>query len=69
MPYNFQDIKKRLTRLGFEIVRQKWSHVIFSNWNITFPVPHHWWKDISPGVEKTILKIVWISKEDFKNSL
>ena len=67
MPYNFDQIKKKILRMGFSIVRQKWSHVIFSNWNKTFPVPKHWWKDISPGVEKQILILLWISKEDFKN--
>jgi len=67
MPYNFQEIKKRLMRIWYKIVRQKWSHVIFSDWEKTFPVPNHWWKDISPWVEKKIVEIVWFSKEQFKN--
>jgi len=29
MPYRFIDIKKRLNKLGFMIVRQKGSHAIF----------------------------------------
>jgi hypothetical protein len=47
-------------------VRQKWSHVIFSNGKLSFPVPKHWWKEISKFVEARVLKLIWISKEDFK---
>ena len=67
MPYKFLDIKKKLLKLWFQVVRQKWSHVLFKKGNIVFPVPNHWWKDISLWVEKTILKILWISKKDFDN--
>lgn len=67
MPYNFQEIKKRLIRIWYKIVRQKWSHVVFSNWEKTLPVPNHWWKDISPWVEKKIIEITWFSKEQFKD--
>jgi len=67
MPYKFLDIKKKLLKLGFKIVRQKGSHVVFKKDNIIFPVPNHWWKDISLWVEKAILKILWISKKDFDN--
>jgi mRNA interferase HicA len=47
MPYKFLEIKKRLQKLGYVIVRQKGSHVIFSDGKIAFPVPHHGGKDIS----------------------
>jgi len=67
MPYSYIEIQKRLIVLWFEIVRQKGSHVLFSDWKITFPVPKHWWKDISSWVENKIIKILWITKEEFKN--
>ena len=67
MPYKFCDIEKRLNKLWYTIVRQKWSHVLFSDWKKIFPVPNHWWKEISPWVEKKILEIVWMSREDFDN--
>ena len=65
MPYKFLDVKKKLIKLWFKIVRQKWSHVLFKKDNIVFPVPNHGWKDISPWVEKSILKILWLSKKEF----
>jgi len=66
MPYNYKEIEKKLLKLWFKVVRQKWSHVIFSNWVKIFPVPKHWWKEISTGVENKIIKILWISKDEFK---
>ncbi len=67
MPYKFNDIKKRLNKLWFQIVRQKWSHVIFSNWKTTFPIPNHWWQDISNWVENKIISLLNISKKEFKD--
>ncbi len=65
MPYNYNEIAKKLKKLWYREVRQKWSHVIFSNWKTTFPVPSHWWKQISNGVEKQILKLLKMSKDEF----
>ena len=65
MPYKFRDIEKKLKKLWFVIVRQKWSHVLFSNWNKIFPIPNHGWKDISPWVEKKIFDFLWMKKDDF----
>lgn len=65
MPYKFIEIQKKLKVLGFVLVRQKWSHVLFSNWKITFPVPNHGNKDISLWVESKILSILEISRADF----
>lgn len=67
MPYNFKEIKKRLLKIWFEIVRQNGSHVLFSNWKTIFPVPNHPGKDISPWVERSIIKNLWISAKDFKS--
>ncbi|MDD3262217.1 MAG: type II toxin-antitoxin system HicA family toxin [Candidatus Absconditabacteria bacterium] len=69
MPYKFRDIERRLRKLGFDIVRQKGSHVIFSDGKITFPVPNHGGKDISPGVEKKILEFISKNKQDFDKIL
>jgi len=65
MPYRFIDIQKKIKALGFVVVRQKWSHVLFSNGKIIFPVPKHGNKDISPWVENKILSLLNISKKDF----
>ncbi|MBF0292811.1 MAG: type II toxin-antitoxin system HicA family toxin [Nitrospinae bacterium] len=67
MPYSFREIERRLTKLGYKIVRQgKGSHVIFSNGQVTFPVPRHSGKDISPGVERNILKLIGMTSEQFR---
>ena len=47
-------------------VRQKGSHVLFSNEKLIFPVSNHGGKDISIWVEKKVLKLLWISADDFK---
>ena len=44
--------------MGFHIVRQKDSHVIFFNVRDTFPVPKHGLNDILIGVERQLLKIL-----------
>lgn len=53
--------------MGYAIVRQKGSHVIFSDGKNTFPVPNHGSKDISPGVERQLLKILGMSTDEFRN--
>lgn len=67
MPYSYREIEKRLQKLWYIIVRQKWSHVIFSNGKIAFPVPKHGPKEISPWVESKIIKNIGMTKDDFKN--
>ena len=53
--------------MGYKVVRQKGSHFIFSNGEQTFPVPHHGSKDISPGIEKQLLKILGVSIAKFRS--
>ena len=53
--------------MGYKVVRQKGSHVIFSDGKNTFPVPNHGSKDISPGVERQLHKILRISINEFRN--
>jgi predicted RNA binding protein YcfA (HicA-like mRNA interferase family) len=67
MPFNYREIESKLTKMGYRIVRQKGSHVIFSNGEMTFPVPKHGSKDISPGVERQLLKILDLTIDEFRN--
>lgn len=67
MPFEYREIERKLLKIGYQVVRQKGSHVLFSNGNVTFPVPNHGGKDISPGVEKQILKILQLTLEEFKS--
>ena len=67
MPYSYKEIEKRLLKIWYKKVRQSWSHVLFSNWKNTFPVPNHGWRDISIWVEWKIIKSLWLTKNEFKN--
>lgn len=53
--------------MGYKVVRQKGSHVIYSNGKNTFPVPNHGSHGISPGVERQILKLLGTSVDEFRN--
>lgn len=65
MPYNYRDIVRRLEKLWFRKVRQKGSHVMFSNGKELFPVPYHGSRDISPGVEKKLLMMLRMTRKEF----
>ncbi|MBE8189912.1 MAG: type II toxin-antitoxin system HicA family toxin, partial [Candidatus Thioglobus sp.] len=39
MPFKYREFERKLAKLGYKIVRQKGSHVIFSDAKNTFPVP------------------------------
>jgi predicted RNA binding protein YcfA (HicA-like mRNA interferase family) len=67
MPFKYREIEKRLLALGYDIVRQKGSHVIFTNGENIFPVPNHGSKDISKGVEKQILNILGMTVNEFRD--
>jgi len=67
MPYSYRDMARRLRKLGYKIVREgKGSHVIFSNGQVTFPLPKHSGSDISMGVEKKILKLIGLTARQFR---
>ncbi len=66
MPFKYREIEKKLMKMGYDIVRQKGSHVIFTNGENIFPVPNHGSKDISPGVERQILKILDLTINEFR---
>jgi len=40
MLFKYREIERNLKKMGFQVVRQKGSHVIFSNGRHTFPVPN-----------------------------
>lgn len=66
MPFKYREIERRLLKIGYKVVRQKGSHVIFSDGRNTFPVPNHGVKDISLGVERQILKILELTISEFR---
>jgi mRNA interferase HicA len=67
MPFRYREFERKLTKIGYKVVRQKGSHVIFSDGKNTFPVPNHGSKDISPGVERQLLKILDLTINEFRN--
>ncbi|WP_423907784.1 type II toxin-antitoxin system HicA family toxin [Candidatus Spongiihabitans sp.] len=67
MPFKYREFERKLTKLGYMVVRQKGSHVIFSDGKNTFPVPNNGSKDISPGVERQLLKILDLTIDEFRN--
>lgn len=67
MPFKYREFERKLTKLGYKVVRQKGSHVIFSDGKNTFPIPNHGSKDISPGVEKQLLRILDLTIDEFRN--
>ena len=67
MPFKYREIENKLIKIGYRIVRQRGAHVIFSDGKLTFPVPNHGSRDISPGVEKQILKILDLTIDEFRN--
>ncbi len=66
MPFKYKEVEKKRKKLGYNVVRQKGSHVVFSNNENTFPVSNHGSNDISPGVERQILKIINLTLNDFR---
>ncbi len=66
MPFKYREFERKLIKMGYKVVRQKGSHVIFSDGKNTFPVPNHGSKDISPGVEMQLLKILDLSISEFR---
>jgi predicted RNA binding protein YcfA (HicA-like mRNA interferase family) len=66
MPFKYREFERKLIKLGYSVVRQKGSHVIFSDGKNTFPVPNHGSKDISPGVERQLLKILNLTINEFR---
>jgi predicted RNA binding protein YcfA (HicA-like mRNA interferase family) len=66
VPYKFKEIERKLKKLGFRISRQSGSHVIFVKGSTLIPVPNHPGKDISPGVERAIIRQCGLTRESFR---
>lgn len=63
-----RDVCKILSRLGFDNVRQRGSHIIMQkktgNSTITVPVPDH--KELKEGTLRSIIRQSGISKQEFE---
>jgi predicted RNA binding protein YcfA (HicA-like mRNA interferase family) len=68
-PLPFREVKRRLEKLGFNIVSQKGSHIKFTKFveggTITAVVPKH--REVSPGTLKSIIKQAMLTDEEFDN--
>jgi predicted RNA binding protein YcfA (HicA-like mRNA interferase family) len=66
IPIPARKLVKLLEKLGFEIVRQKGSHIIMMDKNRRrIVIPSHPGKDIKPSLVRVIIKEVGISREEF----
>lgn len=64
---------KALQKEGFEIVRQRGSHVQMRKYvegeKVTFPVPVHTGQDLKPGTLRGILRLAGMSVERLQELL
>lgn len=67
---NYQTMEKLLLNLGFNVVRQKGSHVFYRHPDgRTTTVPHHKGRDIARPLIREILREINLSPEDFVQEL
>jgi len=65
-PLNPRKLIKILEKKGFQVIRQKGSHVIMMNTRKTrIVIPVHPGKDIKPGLIRAIIREAGISREKF----
>lgn len=65
-----RDIEKVLRKLGFSLIEQKGSHVMWEHPDDRFTaVPHHGGEDIGRGLIRQILREIEISPEEFNKYL
>lgn len=66
-PIKFNIVKRKLERLGFNIVSQKGSNIKFAKYTdkgiITAIVPNY--REVSPSTLKSILKQAMVTNEEF----
>lgn len=65
--YNYQQLTKKLKKMGFRLYRQgKGSHTLWVNENtgVFVPVPNHGGKDIRRGTLRAILKQIGLKSID-----
>ena len=62
------DLTKFLTKIGFQLIRQKGSHMFYRHQDgRTTVVPNHPGKKIKRGLLRGILNEIKLSKEEFFN--
>jgi predicted RNA binding protein YcfA (HicA-like mRNA interferase family) len=67
---NYKTMEKLLTRLGFEIVRQKGSHVFFRHSDgRTTTLPNHPGRDLARPLLREILREVELTVDQFQDEL
>jgi len=65
-PINPQKLIKILQTAGFNLIRQKGSHIIMIDDKKTrIVIPVHPGKDVKPGLIRAIIKEAGLSREDF----
>ena len=68
-----EELVSALKKAGFEVARQRGSHVQLRKWTegekVTFPVPVHVGKTIKPGTLRGILRIAGLTVEQLRELL
>jgi predicted RNA binding protein YcfA (HicA-like mRNA interferase family) len=60
---SWQKVVKTLAKAGFQVVRQKGSHLILAKDEIIVPVPRH--EEIKRGLLSEIIAEAGLTKEEF----
>lgn len=69
-PLSYRKLNKRLQSLGFQILRQKGSHVFFKHPDgRTTIVPNHPGDDIGRGLIRKILRDIDLSDQEFYSEI
>jgi predicted RNA binding protein YcfA (HicA-like mRNA interferase family) len=67
---NFRTLERVLARCGFDVVRQKGSHVFFRHANgRTTTAPNHPGRDIAPPLLREILREIDLTPDQFRDEL
>jgi predicted RNA binding protein YcfA (HicA-like mRNA interferase family) len=67
---DFRTMEKLLLRLGFEVVRQKGSHVFYRHPDgRTTTVPHHPGRDLARPLVREILREIDLTPDQFRQEL
>ena len=64
---SWREVVKALTKAGFEVARQRGSHLILVKGDRIVPVPKH--EQIKKGLLMAIIEEAGLTKEDFLQSL
>lgn len=66
IPISPKDLEKKITKLGFQSMRQKGSHVFYKHPDgRTTTIPFHGNQDVGPILLSKILKEIEISREEY----